>query len=172
MSLKAHGIANLGRDAELRYTPSGQAVANLALAFSHKGKEGEITQWVDGILWGKQAESLSQYLTKGKKVSVDLRNMRVETFEGKNGTGTKLIGDIVDLEFASSKKDDGQPTQQAAPRQAPPPRPAPAPIPQRPAAPPPSSGFDDMDGDIPFVSCDWALEVDTSKAKRMRRYDF
>lgn len=42
-----------------------------------------------------------------------------------------------------------------------------------PRAAPVSSGFEDMDGgDIPFISCDWALEVETSKAKRMRRYDF
>lgn len=145
MSLKAHGIANLGRDAELRYTPSGQAVANLALAFSHRGKDTETTQWVEGVLWGKQAEALAPHLSKGKKVAVDIRNLRVETYEGKNGTGSKLIGDIVDLEFASPKADNGQPSQQA-PRQAP--RPAQAPVARPPA--PASSGFDDMDDDIPF----------------------
>lgn len=147
MSLKSHGIAHIGRDAEVRYTPNGSAVANLALAFSYRDKSGgDATQWVDAVLWGKQAESLGQYLTKGKRVSVDLRNVRLETYEGKNGPASKLVGDVVDLEFASTKSEDDKPSQQRqeAPRPAPQPRPAPS------APPRPASGFDDMDDDVPF----------------------
>jgi single-stranded DNA-binding protein len=78
---------------------------------------------------------------------------------------------------------DGQHQAPAQPRQQQPqqqggyrssaPRQAPNPVPRTPApAHGGGSGFDDMDDDIHFVSCDWALEIDTSKAKRMRRYDF
>lgn len=173
MSLKGHGIAYIGRDPELRYTPNGQPVMNIALAFSFRDKSGQdATQWVDGTLWGKQAESLSQYLAKGKRVAVDIRNVRIEKYDGKNGSGSKLVGDIVDIEFASSKSEDGQQRSQPQEERKAPPAQAPRPQTRQPA-PPPSSGFDDMDSDdIPFISCDWALEIETSKAKRMRKYDY
>jgi single-stranded DNA-binding protein len=66
-------------------------------------------------------------------------------YEGKNGAGASLVGRVDDLELVSGQK----PQEQQAPRQAAPQRQAPAP--QRQAPPPrPSSGFDDMDDDIPF----------------------
>ena len=62
------GLARLGRDAEIRTTSQGDSVATLALAFSYgrKGSDGNRpTQWVDAALWGKRAEALAPYLTKG-----------------------------------------------------------------------------------------------------------
>lgn len=62
-------LARLGRDAELRYTQSGDAVCELALAINYGRKEADgnrPTQWLSASLWGKRAESLAQHLQKGK----------------------------------------------------------------------------------------------------------
>lgn len=137
--MKPFGLARLGRDAEIRTTSNGEQVATLALAFSYgrKGSDGKRpTQWVDGALWGKRAEALAPYLLKGGLVSVSLEDVHVETFEGKNGPGHKLAARVVDVELAGG----GERT--AAPA------PAPRPAPRPPASA--SSGFDDMDSDIPF----------------------
>ena len=138
---KMFGLARLGRDAEIRTTGQGESVATLALAFSYgrKGSDGNRpTQWVDAALWGKRAEALAPYLTKGGLVSVVLEDVHIETFEGKNGPCHKLAARVVDVELASPK--------QASAAPAPAPRPAPRPAP----APAAGSGFDNMDDDIPF----------------------
>ena len=98
--MKAFGLARLGRDAELRTTRQGESVATLALAFSYgrKGSDGNRpTQWVDAALWGKRAEALAPYLTKGGLVSVVLEDVHIETFDGKNGPGHKLAARVVDV---------------------------------------------------------------------------
>jgi single-stranded DNA-binding protein len=71
-------VGNLGRDAELRYTPGGAAVATLNMATTEiwndkGGQRQERTEWHRVSLWGKQAESLTEYLTKGKQVFVEGR---------------------------------------------------------------------------------------------------
>ena len=140
--MKAFGLARLGRDAELRTTSQGESVATLALAFSYgrKGSDGNRpTQWVDAALWGKRAEALAPYLTKGGLVSVSLEDVHIETFDGKNGPGHKLAARVVDVELASPKQAGSAP----APQRAPAPRPAPAPS--------AGSGFEEMDSDIPFM---------------------
>ncbi len=139
--MKAFGLARLGRDAELRTTSQGESVATLALAFSYgrKGSDGNRpTQWVDAALWGKRAEALAPYLTKGGLVSVSLEDVHIETFDGKNGPGHKLAARVVDVELASPKQAGSAPAQQ--------PRPAPRPAP----APSAGSGFEDMTDDVPF----------------------
>lgn len=136
-----YGLARIGRDAEVRYTPGGDAVANLSLAFSwgRKGDDGNRpTQWVDGSLWGKRAESITQYLTKGTLVMVTLEDVHIEEFQGKNGPGHKLAGRISAIEFAGGAK-----TEQASPQQQ-------RAAPEKPA-PQQSAGFGDFDSDIPFM---------------------
>ena len=69
---------NLGRDPEMRYTPSGQAVTNLNVATnrqytSNSGEKVKETTWFRVSVWGKQAESCNQYLHKGSKVLVEGR---------------------------------------------------------------------------------------------------
>ena len=69
---------NLGRDPEMRYTPSGQAVANLSVATNEKwkdrdGNSKERTVWWRVAVWGKQAETCNQYLSKGRQVLVEGR---------------------------------------------------------------------------------------------------
>jgi single-strand DNA-binding protein len=71
-------VGNLGRDPELRYTPSGQAVCNFSVATSRKwtGQDGQVqeeTVWFKVSTWGKQAETCNQYLTKGRQVLVEGR---------------------------------------------------------------------------------------------------
>lgn len=100
---KMFGLARIGRNAELRYTAGGDAVCGLSLAFSYgkKGADGNRpTQWVDGSLWGKRAEALCQYLTKGSLISVMLDEVHIETYQGKNGEGYKLAGKVMDIELA------------------------------------------------------------------------
>ena len=71
-------VGNLGRDAEVRYTPSGAAIAKFSMATTEKwtdksGSPQERTEWHNIDLWGKQAESLKDYLTKGKQIYVEGR---------------------------------------------------------------------------------------------------
>jgi single-strand DNA-binding protein len=71
-------LGNLGNDPELRYTPQGDAVASFSLAANRRwtnsdGQPGEETTWFRVSVWGKQAESCNQYLTKGRQVLVEGR---------------------------------------------------------------------------------------------------
>ena len=142
--MQSFGLATIGRDVEVRDT-GNDVVANVSLAFSYGKKGGpdnrRPTQWVEGTLWGKRAEALAQYLTKGTKVAVTLSEVHIEEFEKRDGgTGTKMVGRIDNIELAGSPRQNSD-----AP--APAPRPAPRPAP----APRPSTGFDDMDDDlVPF----------------------
>lgn len=173
-------LGNCGRDPEIRYLPSGQAVANISLATTSKRKDKtsgetiEDTQWHRVQFFDRLAEIVGEYVKKGSPIYIEGR-LKYGKYTDQAGV-EKNTCDIVATELQLLGARDQQqgaataPNRQAAapaPRQAPPPRQA------APAMPPASSsGFDDMDDDIPFVSCDWALEIDTSKAKRMRRYDF
>lgn len=110
--LNMTAVGRLGRDVELRYVPGSQgetAVVNLALACDYQGRDGKYTQWVDATIWGKRAESLAEYLTKGKQLIVVLSDVHIETYEGSNGSGHKLVGRVESLEFgASPQGDSGQ----------------------------------------------------------------
>ena len=72
-------IGNLGKDAEVRVTPSGQSVANFSIATTETwtskddGEKKEKTEWHRIVLWGKAADSLQPYLTKGKSVAIEGR---------------------------------------------------------------------------------------------------
>lgn len=71
-------VGNLGRDPEMRYTPSGQAVTNFSVAVndnytSSSGEKVERTIWIRVSTWGRQAETCNQYLKKGRKVLVEGR---------------------------------------------------------------------------------------------------
>ena len=140
------GLFTLGRDAETRTAQNGTVVVNLALAYNYgrKGDDGKKpSQWVRAAMFGKQAEALAPYLTKGKQVSLVIRDLHIATFQKQDGsTGTALEG-VADFDdFARGPKQEG-----AAPAAAPPPAPAPRPAP----APSAGSGFDDMgDDEIPF----------------------
>lgn len=140
-------IGRIGRDAELRYTPAGDAVINLALAcdYGRKGADGNRpTQWVDATLWGKQAEAMAPYLVKGQQVYFTMDDAHIETYaKTGGGEGFKLTGKIIVIKFAGSPPQAAGGQQQAQPQrqQA-----------QRPQQAAPRPGPDDYDpsSDIPF----------------------
>lgn len=149
-------IGRIGRDAELRYTPSGDAVCNLAIAceYGRKGQDGKRpTQWVDATLWGKQAEAMAQYLVKGQQVHFTIDDAHVEVFTKSDQTqGVKLTGRVIIIKFAGSPPQQAQQSsqqQQSRPQQ------------QRQQARPqaqpqnqqgvPGPDFDSFDDDIPFA---------------------
>ena len=97
-------VGNLGRDAELRYTPGGAAVATLNLATTEvfkdrEGQKKEDTQWHRVILWGKTAETLQDYLTKGKQIYVEgkLQTRKWKDKDGNEKYTTEVKGDRVVL---------------------------------------------------------------------------
>jgi single-strand DNA-binding protein len=82
-------VGNLGRDAELRYTPSGAAVATLNLATTEiwndrNNQRQERTEWHRIVVWGKPAESLKDYLVKGKQIYVEGR-LQTRQWDDKDG---------------------------------------------------------------------------------------
>ncbi len=97
-------VGNLGRDAELRYTPGGAPVATLNLATTEiwndkGGQRQEKTEWHRVVLWGKTAESLNEYLTKGKQIYVEGR-LQTRQWDDKDGNKrytTEIRGDRVVL---------------------------------------------------------------------------
>ena len=97
-------VGNLGRDAELRYTPGGAPVATINLATTEVwndkgGQRQEKTEWHRVVLWGKTAESLNEYLTKGKQIYVEGR-LQTRQWDDKDGNKrytTEIRGDRVVL---------------------------------------------------------------------------
>ena len=149
--MKHIGMATLGRDAEIRYTPSGDAVANLSLAVNYYDKNAEnnrATQWVNATLWGKQAEALAQYMVKGSRHCFTLSDMHVRTYDRNDGgQGFSLEARVDSVELGprqAGSGDGGGQQQERAPQQRQQPQQRQAPQSK------PASGFDDMDDDIPF----------------------
>ncbi|WP_439114856.1 single-stranded DNA-binding protein [Hydrogenophaga sp.] len=155
-------VGNCGRDPEIRYLPSGGAVANVTVATSSRRKDknsGEMiedTQWHRVTFFERLAEIVGEYVKKGSPIYVEGR-LRYSTYMDKTTGVEKNSVEIVATEMqllggrevrgGAEEGGGGYSRPAAAPRQAAPaPRPpAPAPAPAR-----QSSGFDDMDDDIPF----------------------
>src|SRR4029077_15673193 len=101
---KAILIGNLGRDAEMRFTAGGTPVATVSLATTDRytdreGQKREDTQWHRVVIWGKTAESIHEYLTKGKQIYVEGRIQTREWTdkEGKQVKTTEIRADKVVL---------------------------------------------------------------------------
>jgi single-strand DNA-binding protein len=82
-------IGNLGRDPELSYTPQGTAVCKFSVATNERrrdktGEQQDVTTWFRVTVWGKQAENVSRYLTKGRKVYLEGR-LHVEEWTDREG---------------------------------------------------------------------------------------
>jgi single-strand DNA-binding protein len=95
-------LGNLGRDPELRYTQSGQAVANFSLAtterFSTKdGDRQERTEWHNIVTWGRTAENCAQYLSKGSSAYIEgrLQTREWEDKEGNKRRTTEVVAQTV-----------------------------------------------------------------------------
>lgn len=101
---KAILVGNLGRDAEMRFTSGGTPVATVSLATTERftdrdGQKREDTQWHRIVIWGKTAESLHEYLTKGKQIYVEGRIQTREWAdkEGKQQRTTEIRADRIVL---------------------------------------------------------------------------
>lgn len=108
---KAILIGVLGRDPELRYTPSGKAVCSFSLATSDKWKsadgEGqESTVWHNIVAWGKQAEVIKEYVTKGQHLYLEGRIVN-RSYDDKEGN-KKYTSEVVvqNFQFIGGKKTD------------------------------------------------------------------
>ena len=123
-------VGNLGRDPEVRATPSGQSVCNFSLATTERftdraGQQRDQTEWHNVVVWGKQADLCGQYLKKGRQVYVEGR-LATHQYEAKDGTGKRYRTEVVAqrVQFlggrASAGFDDGVPDFNAGP-DAPPP---------------------------------------------------
>lgn len=156
-------VGNCGRDPEIRYLPSGAAVANVTLATSSKRKDKtsgetiEDTQWHRITFYDRLAEIAGEYVKKGRPIYVEGR-LKYGKYTGQDGIEKNTVDIIAtELQLLGGREGMGAPASGGdeegggAPRRAAPPQRAPAPAAQRaPAAQKPSSGFDDMDDDIPF----------------------
>lgn len=160
-------VGNCGRDPEIRYLPSGQAVANISIATSSRRKDKnsgetiEDTQWHRVTFYDRLAEIAGEYVKKGRPVYVEGR-LKYGTYVDKTTGVEKNTVDIIatELQLLGGREGMGGPSgggedggaysrpAAAAPRAPAAPRQAPAAAPAQAARP--ASGFDDMDDDIPF----------------------
>jgi single-strand DNA-binding protein len=145
-------IGNLGNDPDMRYLPSGDAVANLSVATTdkYKDKNGEMqeaTEWHRVSFFGKTAEICGQYLKKGSSVYVEgsIRTRKWQDKEGNDRYTTEIRGDRMQMlggrpsggtaDMDSGARAAGRPSGNSR-----------APAPPSPGG----SGFDDFADDIPF----------------------
>jgi len=105
-------VGNLGRDPELRYTPQGTPVCSFTVATNDKrkdktGEQQDITTWFRVTVWGRQAETASQYLTKGRPVYIEGR-LRLEEWSDRDGKQRSTLEvHATDMQFIGGRSDDG-----------------------------------------------------------------
>lgn len=141
-------LGNLGADPDVRYLPSGDAIANINIATTDKwkdknGEKQERTEWHKVAFFGKLAEIVSEYLTKGSQVYVEGR-LQTDKWTDKDGNDrytTKIIADRMQMLGGGSRggeREQSQPSRQSGPRG--------DSAPKKDTG----SGFDDFKDDIPF----------------------
>ena len=154
-------VGNLGKDPEVRYMPSGGAVANLTIATSESwkdktsGEQKEQTEWHRVVMFGRLGEIAGEYLKKGSQVYIEgkLQTRKWQDQQGQDKYTTEIVASELQMlggrsgggggssDFDSSSQGSSQPQYNSPKKQAP-------------ATPAPSSGnnngFDDFDDDIPF----------------------
>jgi single-strand DNA-binding protein len=107
-------VGNLTRDPELRTTPNGKSVCTLGLAVNdrYKSDSGEWVEkpnYFDIVVWGAQAESCSQYLSKGRQIAVDGR-LSFRSWEAQDGSKRSKVEVIANtVQFLGSRQDAGSP---------------------------------------------------------------
>lgn len=159
-------LGNLGRDPELRYTPSGAAVCNVSVATTRNwknkdsGERQEETEWHRVVFYDRLAEIAGEYLKKGRPVYVEgrLKTRKWQDKEGRDQYTTEIIAEQMQLlggredgggggggGYARGGSGDDGGDHAPAPR-----APASRPAPRQAPAPKPASSFDDIDDDIPF----------------------
>lgn len=112
--------ACIANEPVLRYTPGSTPVINLVLPceYGRKGDDGRYpVEWLECALWGKRAEGLAPYLLKGQWVAVTVGDVHVETYNGRNGTGHKLVGRIEQIKLVGPAPQQNQQAPQQQPAQ-------------------------------------------------------
>jgi len=157
-------IGNCGRDPEIRYLPSGQAVANISIATTSRRKDRtsgetvEDTQWHRVTFYDRLAEIAGEYVKKGRPIYIEGR-LKYGKYTDQAGVEKNTVDIIAtEMQLLGGREGMGGPSGGEEEGGAPARRPAAAPRPaaasasnSRPApASKPASGFDDMDDDIPF----------------------
>jgi len=110
-------IGNIGRDAEIRYTPKGDAIASFSFALNSGFGDKQITTWLNCSVWGKRAETLAPMLLKGTKIGIsgELTN---RPYTAKDGTEKHSldvrVNDVTlwgskDASASSASQKDAQP---------------------------------------------------------------
>jgi single-strand DNA-binding protein len=154
-------IGNCGRDPEIRYLPSGQAVANISIATTSRRKDRtsgetvEDTQWHRVTFYDRLAEIAGEYVKKGRPIYIEGR-LKYGKYTDQAGVEKNTVDIIAtEMQLLGGREGMGGPSGGDEEGGAPARRPAAAPRPAatapagKPAAKP-ASGFDDMDDDIPF----------------------
>ena len=141
-------IGNLGRDPEVRYMPSGSAVANVTIATSEQwkdrqtGEQQERTEWHNVVFFNRLAEIVGEYLKKGSQVYVE-GSLRTRKWQDKNGNDrytTEIVASEMQMLGSRGGGTAGYAAEGGAGSRA-----------ARPAAEPaPAPASDDFDDDIPF----------------------
>ena len=95
-------VGNLGQDPEMRYTPSGNPVTNLNVAVNRtwtnpEGQQQKDTTWFRVAVWGKQAESCNQYLSKGRQVLIEGDRIKARAYKDRDGEAA------ASLEFTATR---------------------------------------------------------------------
>ncbi len=161
-------VGNCGRDPEIRYLPSGQAVANISVATSTRRKDKntgesiETTEWHRVTFYDRLAEIAGEYVRKGRPIYVEGR-LKYGKYTDQAGVEKSTVDIIAtELQLLGGREGMGAPGGDSeeggsapAPRRMAPAAQAPraaaaAPAPRQAPPPRPASGFDDMDDDIPF----------------------
>ena len=156
-------IGNCGRDPEIRYLPSGQAVANISIATTSRRKDRtsgetvEDTQWHRVTFYDRLAEIAGEYVKKGRPIYIEGR-LKYGKYTDQAGVEKSTVDIIAtEMQLLGGREGMGGPSgggddEGGAPARRPTaaPRPATSAAPAGKSAAKPASGFDDMDDDIPF----------------------
>ncbi len=137
-------IGRLGKDPEMRYMQDGSAVASFSIAVGWKGKDKEGTEWVNVSAFGKLAEIVGEYCTKGKQVFVSGRfhTRKWQDKEGNDRYSTQINADRIQLLGSKPEGESERPATTGAARTS---NDTKAPAKSR-----TPGGFDEMDDDVPF----------------------
>jgi single-strand DNA-binding protein len=127
-------VGNLGRDAEVRFTPAGDAITNFSVAVKAGYGKNEVTSWVNCSMFGDRGQKVAQYIKKGNQIAVNGEGL-LRTWDAKDGTkqsslecrvnNVTLLGGKKDIESGEAQSQDMQSNGQ-------------------------NNGFDDIPDDIPF----------------------
>lgn len=143
---KAIIVGNVGKDPEVRYTASGEAMCNITVATSESwkdkatGEKKELTEWHRISFFGKLAEIAGQYLKKGSQVYVEgsIRTRKWTDKEGQERYTTEIRGD--EMKMLGSRQGMGAPAMESEPADYDPP----------PRKDKPKPSFEDLSDDVPF----------------------